>query len=142
VQERTSSGGSEFTPASVADSPLNLPEAAITVLFRPFPTEAHNAQALASALEGAFLMLVVVLRFRWIAAALRSARTTPYLVFAITYTVLFVVGYSTFSNFGILARERVQLYPLFLVLLSVPPADRPTRPDQAMRRREEADARV
>jgi hypothetical protein len=142
VQERTSSGGSEFTPASVADSPLNLPEAAITVLFRPFPIEAHNAQALASALEGAFLMLVVVLRFRWIATALRSARTTPYLVFAITYTVLFIVGYSTFSNFGILARERVQLYPLFLVLLSVPPADRPIRPDQAMRRRQEADARV
>jgi hypothetical protein len=142
VQERTSAGGSQFTPASVADSPLNLPEAAITVLFRPFPTEAHNAQVLASALEGAFLMLVVVLRFRWIATALRSARSTPYLVFAITYTALFIVGYSSFSNFGILARERVQLYPLFLVLLSVPPPGKPIRSDTAMPRREEADARV
>ena len=36
--------------------------------------------------------------------------------------VLFIVAFSSFANFGLLARERVQLYPLFLVLFSIPPA--------------------
>jgi hypothetical protein len=53
--------------------------------------------------------------------ALRSLRDQPYLVFCLAYTLLFLVAYSSFANFGLLARQRVQLYPLFLVLFSLPP---------------------
>ena len=54
----------------------------------------------------------------------RSLRRQPYVVFCFVYTVLFIVAYSSYANFGLLARQRVQLYPLFLVLLSIPPFPR------------------
>jgi hypothetical protein len=36
------------------------------------------------------------------------------------YGLLFIVAFSSIGNFGILARERCQLLPFFLVLLAVP----------------------
>jgi hypothetical protein len=42
-------------------------------------------------------------------------------VLAIVFTGLFVVAFSSFSNFGLLIRERASLLPFFLVLLSIPP---------------------
>jgi hypothetical protein len=41
-------------------------------------------------------------------------------VFSVIYVLLFIIAFSSFANFGLLARERVQLYPLFLVLLAIP----------------------
>jgi hypothetical protein len=120
VHRRTSQGGSEFT-ASVVDSPRRVPVAAVTVLFRPFPTEADNAQALVTAIEGTFLILLVLVRYKWIIAAARSVRRQPYVVLALAYVVAFVIAYSSIANFGILARQRVQMLPLFLVLLAIPP---------------------
>jgi hypothetical protein len=60
-------------------------------------------------------------RARWIWAAIRSLRRQPYVVFCLVFSVLFIVAYSSYANFGLLARQRVQLYPLFLVLISIPP---------------------
>jgi len=112
-------GGSAFTP-SIVDSPAKFPAAAITVLFRPFPTEVGNTQALATAAEGVSLMLLCLARLPWIVAAARRFRDYPYVVFGLAYTVLFIIGFSSFANFGLLARQRVQLYPFFLVILAVP----------------------
>jgi hypothetical protein len=44
----------------------------------------------------------------------------PYVTYAFVYSAVFVLAFSNFSNFGILARQRVQLLPLFLVLLAMP----------------------
>ena len=41
-------------------------------------------------------------------------------MFALIYTLVFVYAFSTIGNFGILVRQRVQVYPLFLVLLALP----------------------
>ena len=119
VQGRTGEGGSEFVP-SIVDSPLRAPVAIVTVLFRPFISEAHNAQSLYAAIEGTALLVICLLRWRWLWAAVRSLRRQPYVVFCLVYSGLFIVAYSSFSNFGLLARQRVQLYPLFLVLISIP----------------------
>ncbi len=121
VQDRTSQGGAEFAP-SIVDSPIRAPLAAVTVLFRPFVFEAHNLQSLLAAIEGTVLMVLVLWRRRWIAAAIRSMRRQPYVVFCAVFTVLFIIAFSSFANFGLLTRERVQLYPLFLVLISIPPS--------------------
>ncbi len=43
-------------------------------------------------------------------------------MFCLVFSVLFIVAYSSYANFGLLARQRVQVYPLFLVLFSIPPA--------------------
>jgi len=123
LSERADKGGSEFTPAIVR-SPLDLPLAGLTVLFRPLVTEAHNAQALAAATESTVLLLLAVYRLPWIVAAIRSGRRQPYVVFALVYVALFVVAFSAFPNFGLLARQRVQVLPLLLVLLTVPPQRR------------------
>lgn len=114
-------GGSEFKPVIVR-SPLQVPSAFVTVLFRPFVFEANNAQSLVAAVESAGLLLLVVLRWRWIWAALKSMRRQGYVAFAAAYTFLFVIVFASFPNFGLLTRERVQVLPLFLVLLCVPPA--------------------
>jgi hypothetical protein len=40
--------------------------------------------------------------------------------FVVVYSLLFVFAFSSIANFGILARERTQVLPFFLVLLAVP----------------------
>ena len=123
VQGRTSEGGSSFAP-SIVDSPARAPLATVTVLFRPFVFETHNLQSLLAAIEGTALMIFCLVRFRWGWAAIRSLRRQPYVVFSLVYSVLFIVAYSSYANFGLLARQRVQLYPFFLILLSIPPVTR------------------
>jgi hypothetical protein len=41
------------------------------------------------------------------------------------YTLLFILAFSGFGNFGILARQRSQLFPLVLVALALPYVRRP-----------------
>jgi hypothetical protein len=120
TSERTETGGSEFAP-SILDSPSRAPVAAVTVLYRPFLFEVHSVQALAASIETTFLLILTLLRWRWVVAAVRSLRRQPYIAMALAFTGLFVLAFSGFANFGLLARERAQLLPLFLVLLSVPP---------------------
>ena len=121
---RTQQGGSSFQPAIVR-TPLDLPLATLTVLYRPLPVEANSAQAVATALEGTFLLLLTAVRFRWVVAGLRSVRRQPYVLACVVYTLLFVVAYSSIANFGILTRQRVQVLPVFLVLLAIPAARKP-----------------
>jgi hypothetical protein len=122
--ERTSKGGSEFD-AVIVETPLDFPAAALTVLFRPLPIEADSTQALIASLEGAFLLILALARIRWIAAAFMSIRRRAYVAFAFVFVVMFIVAYSSIANFGILARQRVQVLPIVLVLLCIPPkADR------------------
>jgi len=116
---RTSQGGSQFVP-SILESPTRIPNAVATVLFRPLISEAHNAQALAAGAEATFLFLLSLIRIRSILAALRSMRRQPYVAFAVANTGLMILALSSIANFGLLARERVQLIPLYLVLLAMP----------------------
>jgi hypothetical protein len=122
VGARTGEGGSDFQP-SIVDTPTRTPVAVVTVLYRPFLSEAHNTQALLAAAEATALLALSLLRWRSIVAAVRDVRNAPYLAFAMAYVAMFIVGFSSIANFGILARQRVQMYPLFLVLLAVRPSD-------------------
>ncbi len=49
---------------------------------------------------------------------------SPYITYAAAYIAMFAYAFAALANFGILARERVQVIPLFFVLLSVAPARR------------------
>jgi uncharacterized membrane protein YhaH (DUF805 family) len=118
--ERTEQGGSQFAP-SILESPARTPEAVASVLFRPFVTEAHNAQSALAALEGTFILILTLVRLRWMFHALRSVRRLSYVGFAFVYTGLMILAFSSIANFGLLARQRVQLLPVFLVLLLIPP---------------------
>ncbi len=126
TQEKTDQGGSSFK-AERARGPLAIPQATVQVLLRPFPWEAHNAQALVTSFEG---LLLVALAWR----SRRSLRELPrrlkesYVLFAVLYSVTFIYAFSTIGNFGILARERVQVLPFVLALLCLAPLPRATRP--------------
>ena len=119
---RTQEGGSAFTP-SVLDSPQRAPMAAVTVLFRPVLPEAKNLQGALAAAEGTVLLLWCAWRWRWMLAAVATVRRQPYVAMAIAYIGLFVFGFSSMANFGILARQRVQVLPFLFVLLAIPPKE-------------------
>jgi hypothetical protein len=117
-------GGSTFTPPIVR-SPALAPLVPATILFRPHPLEAHNPQALVTAAEGSALFALSLARIRRLAAA-GGVRREPYAAFALAYCTLFCAAFAGIANFGVLARQRVQLLPFYMVLLSTPPP-RPRR---------------
>ncbi len=116
--ERTSKGGSEFE-APGARSPLELPAAIFSVIFRPLPYEAGNAFSLFASLEGTFLLVLFLGNWRRLRNLL-PRRQSPYLAMVAAYSLMFTVAFSNVSNFGILARQRAQLLPFLLVVLAVP----------------------
>jgi hypothetical protein len=123
AERQTSGGGSAFdanTPRTDL-SPTRFPSALTGVLFRPYPWEASNPLALAASAEGVFLFALFVRRRRNLVGAVRSILRTPYVLFCVTYSILFVYGFSAFANFGVLTRQRVQVFPFILVLVCVPP---------------------
>jgi len=119
TETQTADGGSQFTPVRVS-TPLHYPVAFVTVFFRPFVTEAGNAQGVLSALEGVVLGCLCLASWKRIRAIPQLLRSSPYIAFSIGYVLAFVYAFSSFSNFGILARQRVQALPLLLVLLAIP----------------------
>ncbi|MGH9022865.1 MAG: hypothetical protein ACRDV9_07180 [Acidimicrobiia bacterium] len=102
------------------------PVCAFSVLFRPLPIEARNPQILFASLEGAVLLVLFVMNVRRLRNFL-PRRRNAYLTFAATYSAMFVVAFSNVANFGILARQRVQLFPLVFVALAVPVLRKTTR---------------
>lgn len=90
--------------------------ALVTVLFRPFPFEAHNPQALASSLETLGWLGIMLARRREFAARLRELPRSPLLGFAALYTVVMILAQTTTGNLGIIARQRVQFLPFLWML--------------------------
>jgi hypothetical protein len=117
VTEQTGQGGSYTGDTQTDLSPTRFPQAFVNVVFRPFPWQTSNAQSLVASLEGLALLSLFVSGPRRLIAAVRSTTDRPYLVFCACYTVLFVYGFSSFANYGILVRQRVQVLPLLLVLV-------------------------
>ena len=118
TQEATAIGGSSFE-AHPVNSPIDLPMAAVSVLIRPFLFEARNVQSGIAALEGTVLLVLLARALPQTRAVLRELRTQPYLIMCAVYTLLFVYAFSSFSNFGILTRERVQVLPFVVAFLAV-----------------------
>lgn len=120
ANSQTSGGGSGFSTSSTDLSPSKFPSALVAVLFRPFPWEARNPLALVASLEGTVLLGAFVVGRRRVLGAIRSVLRTPYVVLCLSYSVLFVYAFSSFANFGVLTRQRVQVFPFLLVLLALP----------------------
>lgn len=117
TRENTSDIGASTFVTHPVQSPLDLPQAMVTVLFRPFPWEATNLLILFSAAEGVLLLALTVLswnRWRRVPGLLRKR---PYLLLSVVFMLLFVIAFSTIGNFGLLVRQRIMLMPLALVPL-------------------------
>jgi hypothetical protein len=127
----TGTGGSEFSPVSLTN-PAGAPLAIVTVLFRPFLVEANTMEAIGTSIEASILLLFCVIRFRSFFAAFRSIRRVPYVAVAIIYLGGSIVALSAVANFGIIARQRVLIYPMLFVLMCF------QRSGRRMPRREDA----
>jgi hypothetical protein len=116
---------SAFNPNGMR-TPWGYPWGLVTVLFRPFPLEASGPTSLAASFEGVFLVALVYSSRRRVAAALRRFRREPFIALIVIYVLACAYVFTSLSDFGLLARERVQILPLFLVLCSFP-ADETSR---------------
>ena len=125
TQARTSGGNSGFKPVN-PNSPLGYPEAVITVLFRPLPGEVSGLAGLATSVEGTALLGLAVVGWRRVWTALRRLRSNPYITMVAAYIAMFSYAFAAVANFGILARERVQVLPLLFVVLALPSSRRVT----------------
>jgi hypothetical protein len=119
VGDRTGQGGSQFTPTPV-NSPVQFPLGAFTVLMRPMPYEAGSPQEMLSAFENVAILVILILSAPRLWNALRHSRRRPYVLYCLGAIIIFVVEYSSFSNFALIARQRTTITALFLVFLCLP----------------------
>jgi hypothetical protein len=127
---QTSQGGSQFSPV-VVSSPVQFPLATVTVLYRPLPFETGSPQEFLTALEGLVLAVLSIGVIRRGGRILRASRDHPYLMFCLGALLVFIIAFSGFSNFGILARQRTVIEPLLLVFLTLPKPDDEPGPHRA-----------
>jgi hypothetical protein len=127
AEQKTKQGGSEFSPANAA-TPIGYPQAAVTILLRPFPFEAHTTEQFATALEALALALLAAVSWRRLLSIPWRIRPQPYLALALAFVMVFFFVFAVISNFGILARQRTMMLPFVLALLSVPALSTDTRP--------------
>lgn len=119
--ERAEAGRSAIEGTEVGITAL--PQGVVNTLFRPFPWEAGNVTALASSVEIGFLWAVALFRWRRIVAGIvawrRTRMTAMGLPFVLIYAALFGM---VIVNLGIIARQRIFLFPFIFVLLEAFPA--------------------
>ena len=106
-------------PIRPVRTPLDVPFAVVTVLFRPFPGEALNLLGILASLESLALLALVAARLR-LGVLFREMRRSPLVVFSLSYVLLFAVAFSNIENAGILVRQRGQVLPLLLVFAALP----------------------
>jgi hypothetical protein len=114
---QTEQGGSSFH-APNPRSPVGYAESVVTVLFRPFIFEASDIATLISALESLLLLGLCVFFARGLGRTLKRALTVPFLTFVLAYVLLFCFAFGAVGNFGILCRQRSQLWPFVIILLA------------------------
>lgn len=116
LEGNTSRGGSAVDGGAVS-GPQDIPGAVLRVLFRPLPYEAHNMQAMASAVESSALLFILLWRSPKIIRNMRTVRRDPYVLFSLIMTFGFVIMFSPFLNLGLMARERSQILPFLAVVV-------------------------
>ncbi len=116
---QTTQGGSSFA-APDPFSPIGYPYAIVTVIMRPFPFEVDNLQMAITSAEGLLLAALLTKSLPRIVRTPGLLRQTPYLAVAISYVLVFAFAFASIGNFGILARQRVQMLPFLFILLCLP----------------------
>ena len=114
---QTSIGGSAFEAQAVT-SPLDLPVAAVNVLYRPFIFEAGSVPALVSALEGTLLIGLTIAGARWLWRIGPAMYRNPLAAYCGGFVLAFIFAFSNLGNAGILARQRVQMFPILMLLVA------------------------
>lgn len=97
-----------------------LPQAVNVSLFRPYLWEVRNPLMLLSALEGTFLLVMVLYILFSVGLRIFSILDNPDIVFALVFSLIiaFAVGITSY-NFGTLARYKIPMLPYFTFSLAL-----------------------
>ena len=108
--------GSGFDPGKNLASRIFL---APLLLVRPFPWEINGIAAALTSAEGILLLALVFYQRKRLGIVLKTAKVSGFLVFMLWFVSLNVLllGIGS-SNFGLLARQRVMVLPMIIMMLS------------------------
>ena len=126
TETQTSKAGSKFEnqPGELTDRhPLGRrdhPVPAIPLGSRQRAGPGHRRPRASS------LLGLIALSWRQVLALPKTMMRNPYVLYCFMFTLAFIVAFSSFNNFGLLVRQRAQMFPFFLVLLT--PLRPPFRP--------------
>jgi hypothetical protein len=110
----TSQGGSGFEAGSLTKRLILSPALA----FRPFPWEVNSLQTALASAEGTFLLVLLWGHRRSLKRSVMQWRSDPFVTFILLFSLETSAALaSAFSNFGLLARERVMFTPLLILLI-------------------------
>lgn len=125
---RRTTGGTNVEVVSL--SLEGIPVAAFNILFRPLPWEATNLMVLLSSLEILAFWVIALTRGKNLVRALKSWRSDRFLALSIIFTLVYAIGLGMMVvNLGIIARQRVLVFPFLFILLEAVPRNvaRPMR---------------
>lgn len=119
-QRQTEAGGSQI--GSVPLSPAGFAMALTNVWFRPFPWDVHGLTSGFAAIEILLLWWLLWRRRRAVPVALKHWRRHRLLRFGVPFLIAYslMIGL-TFSNLGIIARQRTPILPFLLLVILVAP---------------------
>lgn len=121
AESKQEMGDSRIAP--VGPGLTKVPVALVNILGRPFIWEARNPMMLLSALEILAFWVIVWLRRRNVVQALRQWRTDRFLRLAVPFVFVYAITLGmVITNLGVLARQRIFLFPFLFVLLEAMPA--------------------
>jgi hypothetical protein len=114
--------GAGFGSSNVAFSadPLLYPRDVYNVLFDPLPITARSSVQFVAAIENTIILVLVLTSLRRLRVMFRAARARPYVMLCLAFSAAFLYAFAALGNLGLIERERVVLFPFFLVLLSIP----------------------
>ena len=108
--------------AAVTVGITGIPIAAVNILFRPLPWEITNPMVLLSSLEIMTLWAIVFWRRRNLIQSLRYWRTDRFLRLALAFILIYSVSLGLMVvNVGIIARQRIFLFPFIFLLIEADP---------------------
>ena len=130
-EQNTGRGGSDGDPtrrgagSAVDGAAIGLggvPVAVANILFRPFPWEARNAQLLITSFEIMAMWAIVWARRHSFLPALRHWRSDRLLRLAVPFILVYSVSIGMLlANMGLIARQRILLFPFFFILVEAVP---------------------
>ncbi|MGH7508100.1 MAG: hypothetical protein ACREMZ_01350 [Gemmatimonadales bacterium] len=99
--------------------------AMVNTLLRPFPFEATNGPMIVASLEICAFWVIAWVRRRRLIASLRYWRSDRFLRLALTFVLIYSVALGMMlTNLGIIARQRIFLFPFLFLLLEAAPKPR------------------
>jgi hypothetical protein len=125
--ERTSEGGSAFTPMEIR-GPIDYPQAILRTLTRPLLYEIVNVETMLPALEMTSFVALCLLSWRRIIRLPLTMLRSPFVAYAAVVCLMFGLGWASFGNLAVLVRQRSIVFPLMLLFPCLP-APAPVLPE-------------